>query len=153
RRRIRLPRHDLYYLSAGSIKPYAPRLRWFRSGGGGCRWHPPRPDGAALQRALPFLQLPLGGVLLDAVALLDAPEQLFAFAIHIGQVVIGELRPLLLRLALHLLPIAGHGVPVHLVLPFLMDSRVLGKRQPGTFVPIFAEGRAGNIMRNAVFAH
>ena len=46
------------------------------------------------------------------------PEQLFAFAVDVGQVVVGELRPLLLCLALHLLPVSGHCVPVHLVLPF-----------------------------------
>src|SRR5262249_31793049 len=57
---------------------------------------------AALERPFPLLQLLLGDILLDAVALLDPADQLVALAVDISQIVVGELGPLLLGLALHL---------------------------------------------------
>src|SRR6185436_12709964 len=64
---------------------------------------------------LPLLQLLLGLVLADAVRVLDLANQLVAITGDPVQVVVGELAPLLLHFALHLLPVAFDAVPVHCV--------------------------------------
>ena len=51
-----------------------------------------------------------------AVARLDLAFQLLTVAVDLGNVVVGELAPLLLDLAGHLLPIAFDAIPVHGVL-------------------------------------
>src|SRR6185503_6701855 len=68
----------------------------------------------ALDAGFPVFDLALGFVLLDAVALLDLAHQLVAMAAHLIELVVGELAPLLLQLARHLLPVALNAVPVHL---------------------------------------
>src|SRR5688572_2732404 len=67
----------------------------------------------SLQPGLPVLDLLLGFVLLHAVALLDLAHELVAMAGHLVEFVVGELAPLLLDLALHLLPVTLNRVPVH----------------------------------------
>src|SRR6185295_15473979 len=64
---------------------------------------------------LPLLQLLLGLVLADAVRVLDLANQLVAITGDAVQVVVGELAPLLLHFALHLLPVAFDAIPVHSV--------------------------------------
>ena len=67
--------------------------------------------------ALESVDLALGLVLGDTVALLDASKQLVALAGDHVQVVVGELAPLLLDLALDLLPISFDTVFVHGAFP------------------------------------
>src|SRR5687767_11911154 len=62
---------------------------------------------------LPVAYLSLGLVPGAAVALLDLADQLVAVARHLVELVVGELAPLRLHLALHLLPVAFDDVPVH----------------------------------------
>src|SRR5262252_1368212 len=73
--------------------------------------------GALVERVLvalfPVPDLPVRFVSRDPVALLDPADQLFTAAVDHVEVVIGKLAPLLLDTALHLLPVALHGVPVH----------------------------------------
>src|ERR1700722_2348737 len=52
-------------------------------------------------------------VLGDAVAFLDAADELVLFAVDDGHVVFGQLAPLLLHLAGELLPIALDAIPIH----------------------------------------
>src|SRR5687768_7964143 len=66
-----------------------------------------------LLSAFPVVHLLLGLVARAAVALLDLAHQLVAAAFHLVELVVGELAPLLLHAALHLLPVALDGVPVH----------------------------------------
>src|SRR6185295_15351665 len=67
-----------------------------------------------LDAGFPVLDLALGFVLLDAVALLDLADQLVAMAAHLVELVVGELAPLFLQLARHLLPVALNAIPIHL---------------------------------------
>src|SRR6185436_13868079 len=64
----------------------------------------------------PVGDLALGLVLADAVGVLDLADQLVALARDAVEVVVGELAPLLLRLALQLLPVAFDAIPVHAAL-------------------------------------
>src|SRR5437868_465046 len=64
--------------------------------------------------ALPGLHFFLGTLLGIAVAFLDAPGQLVTLAVDLGQIVVGQVAPFLLDLALGLIPLAFHLVPVHL---------------------------------------
>src|SRR5215207_5228599 len=73
---------------------------------------PKRIRRAAVAR-LPVLDLPFGFVAADAVTFLDASEQLVALAGDDVEVVVGQLAPLLLGLALELFPVAFDGVFVH----------------------------------------
>src|SRR5215471_15638809 len=68
------------------------------------------------------LQLLLGSLTSIAVPLSDGPGQLVEVSVGLGQVVIGELAPLLLHLAAELLPLAGHDVAIHSRLSFRLDD-------------------------------
>src|SRR5262249_1172002 len=59
-----------------------------------------------------------------SVALPDGPRELVELPVGLGQVIIGELAPLLLHLAAELLPLAGHDVAIHSRLSFLLDDRM-----------------------------
>src|SRR4051812_48075009 len=65
---------------------------------------------------LPVLHLLLGLVLADAVGVLDLADQLVALAGDPVELVVADLAPLLLDLALHLLPVAFDAIPVHAAL-------------------------------------
>src|SRR5215470_2547542 len=52
-------------------------------------------------------------ILLVTVSGLDPPLELLAAPIDLGNVIVGELAPLLLHLARHLLPVALDAVPIH----------------------------------------
>src|ERR1044071_4669744 len=64
----------------------------------------------------PAIDLLLRLVLGDAVALLDAANELVLLAVDDGDVVLGQLAPLLLDLAGELLPVAFNAIPIHLSL-------------------------------------
>src|SRR6516225_7214062 len=53
----------------------------------------------------------------ETVALLEYALKLFALSVDLGQIVIGELTPLLFDLALRLFPISFDAVPVHFTPP------------------------------------
>src|SRR5215813_6354677 len=78
----------------------------------------------------PAVDLALGLVLGDAVALLDAPDELVLLAVDDGDVVLGKLAPLFLDLAGHLLPVPFNTIPVHMAL--LSLSHVLRLRDAPT---------------------
>jgi hypothetical protein len=59
------------------------------------------------------VELPLGVVLLPAVALLKGADQLVAVALGAVEIVVGELAPGALHVALELLPAAFEDVVVH----------------------------------------
>src|SRR5262245_35902270 len=61
----------------------------------------------------PSVDLALGVVLGNAVALLKPARKLGALALDHIEVVVGELAPLLLNLALELFPVAFDAVPIH----------------------------------------
>src|SRR5262249_29745535 len=60
-----------------------------------------------------LVQLPFGPVALVAIAGLQLPDELVPLAGGLVQVVVGQVAPLLLDLALELLPVAFDSVPVH----------------------------------------
>jgi hypothetical protein len=62
---------------------------------------------------LPGAHLLLRFILGDAVGFLDLACKLLAFACDDVKLVVGELAPLLLDVALHLLPVAFYAIPVH----------------------------------------
>src|SRR5262249_54811060 len=72
-----------------------------------------------LVEALKLLLSPLTSI---SVALPDGPRELVELPVGLGQVVIGELAPLLLYLAAELLPLAGYDVAIHSRLSFLFDD-------------------------------
>src|SRR5436190_74605 len=74
---------------------------------------------------LPIVDLLLGLVLADTVGILDLADQLVALAGDLVEVVVGELAPLLLHFALHLLPVSSDAVPVH-VGPFSVTLPLYG---------------------------
>jgi hypothetical protein len=57
----------------------------------------------------------------ETVALLDFALKLIPPAVDGGQVVVGEVSPLFLDLALHLLPVSLDAIPVHFNLPEYVD--------------------------------
>src|ERR1700730_7309799 len=61
----------------------------------------------------PRVDLTLRLVLGDAVAFLDAADELVLLAADDSQIVFGQLAPLLLHLAGQLLPIAFDAIPIH----------------------------------------
>src|SRR3982074_2931619 len=61
----------------------------------------------------PRVDLTLRLILGDAVAFLDTADELVLLAADDGQVVLGQLAPLLLHLAGELLPIAFDAIPIH----------------------------------------
>src|SRR3569623_1934778 len=75
-------------------------------------------DGRAMEPVvlglgLPFLDLLLGVIAGHAIAFLDLSGQLLATALDGVEIVVGELAPLFLELAFHLLPVAFDNVPIH----------------------------------------
>ncbi len=60
----------------------------------------------------PSVDLLLGLVLSNAVALLNPADQLDTATLHLVKIVVSELAPLLLNLAADLLPIAFDSIPV-----------------------------------------
>src|SRR5271165_7540403 len=67
-----------------------------------------------LRATPPVLDLLLHLVLLVPVTLLDPALQLLALSVDHVEVIVCELAPLLLHLALHLLPAAFEPIPIHL---------------------------------------
>src|SRR5690606_22946310 len=85
-----------------------------------------RGAGSVLEVVGPGVHLALGLVPGDAVALLHTAGELVALAGGDVEVVVGELAPLLLRLALELLPVAFDAIPVHGFLLFSVVSCATG---------------------------
>src|ERR1700730_10728712 len=69
--------------------------------------------GGHLHAVHPRVDLTLRLILGDAVAFLDAADELVLLAADDSQVVLGQLAPLLLHLAGELLPIAFDAIPIH----------------------------------------
>jgi len=65
------------------------------------------------QISQPAVDLPLGFIPMYAVTLLDPADELGALAFDQIEIVIGELAPLLLHFAFHLLPVSFNSIPVH----------------------------------------
>src|ERR1700720_982704 len=63
--------------------------------------------------AVPIVHVFAGPIARDTVALLDLALQLFALAVYVSKIVVGELAPLLLDFAFHLFPVAFDTVPIH----------------------------------------
>ena len=91
-----------------------------RSQPGCCRFGGARLRAASLRRAIHFVLsfLPGGNLLLrlflgDSVGLLDFAEKLFAPARDYVELIVGEFSPLLLDVALELLPVAFDSIPIH----------------------------------------
>src|SRR3954469_9197886 len=72
----------------------------------------------------PVADLLLGLLPRDAVRLLDPAQQQVALSRDHVELVIGELAPLLQRVALELLPVAFDAVPVHFCFLVVMASRL-----------------------------
>src|SRR5687768_7260688 len=70
-----------------------------------------------LQTALPLGDLALCLFTRDAVALLNPADQDVAIAFGASEIVVGELPPLLLGVALELLPFTLNLIPVHVASP------------------------------------
>ena len=68
-----------------------------------------------MQRRKPRIDILAGLVLGIAVSPLERAFELITFAVDCADVVVRQLAPFLLDLALHLLPITFHSVPVHLL--------------------------------------
>src|SRR4051794_32979391 len=67
----------------------------------------------------PSVDLTLGVILRDTIALLKPAGEFRPFALDHVEVVVGELAPLLLSLAFELIPVAFNTVPIHcLLLPY-----------------------------------
>src|SRR5438132_493393 len=64
----------------------------------------------------PSVDLALGLVLGEAVTLLQSSGQFLALALDHIEVIVGELAPFLLNLALELLPVAFDTIPIHVAL-------------------------------------
>src|SRR5690606_25292546 len=75
-------------------------------------------DPGVLGTGFPVLDLTLGLVLGNAVTFLNLARELVALAGDDVEVVVGQLAPLLLDLALHLLPVTFDAVPIHGVAPW-----------------------------------
>src|SRR3954451_5306237 len=73
----------------------------------------------------PAIDLALRLVLGKAVAFLDAANELVLLAVDDGDVVLGQLAPLLLDLAGELLPVAFNAIPIHLSLLTMVDCLAL----------------------------
>src|SRR3954452_12248189 len=89
--------------ATSAAKPATSSLRLERSMGS--RLHP--------LVGFPVVHLALGLVLRDAVTLLDPAYELVALAPHLIELVVRDLAPLLLHLALQLFPVAFDAFPVH----------------------------------------
>src|SRR5208337_1002277 len=73
--------------------------------------------GELVDTLQPGIDFSIGFILPVPVALLKPPGQLCPLAFDHIQIVIGELAPLLLHLALELLPVTFHAIPIHRVTP------------------------------------
>src|ERR1700691_2385230 len=80
--------------------------------------------GGFVLRPQPVVHVPAHHVFSQAIALLDLAFELVALSVDGGQIVVGELTPLLFDLAFGLLPISFNAVPVHRHLHTLL---VLGR--------------------------
>src|SRR5262245_15179631 len=67
-----------------------------------------------IERAFPGFHLLLGFVFRNAIAFLDLADELVAIPGDHVQLIVRELAPLLLDLALDLLPVALYAIPIHL---------------------------------------
>src|SRR5262245_22148759 len=76
-------------------------------------------SGRSIHAFEPGVDLALGIVLGNAVALLKPARKLGALALDHIEVVVGELAPLLLNLAFELFPVAFDAIPIHGFLLFL----------------------------------
>src|SRR5262249_27995034 len=70
-----------------------------------------------VHRFQPIFNVLARPILGDAVALLNLAFQLVASAVDLGEIVVGELAPLLFDLALCLFPVSFYAVPVHRLPP------------------------------------
>jgi hypothetical protein len=77
----------------------------------------------------PVVDLLLGYVFRNAVAVLDFTDQLIAFACGDVEIVVSEFPPLLFDAALDLFPFAFNSVPIHEPTPF---QRLIEKRRQAT---------------------
>src|SRR5580700_2564134 len=91
-----------------------------QNGAGTSRWPVPashrsraRDLGGFVLRLQPIVNVLAHHVFGQAIALLDLAFELVALAVDCGQIIVGELTPLLLDLALGLLPVSFDAVPVH----------------------------------------
>src|SRR5271169_1270358 len=71
------------------------------------------PANGSIHGLEPVVNVLAHAVLGEAVALLDLAFELIALAVDQGQIVVGELAPLLLDLALGLFPVSFDTVPIH----------------------------------------
>ena len=60
-----------------------------------------------------IVDLAFGMRALEAIPLLNAPDELVEVPFHLTQFIVGQLRPPTLRFALHLLPLTLHDISVH----------------------------------------
>jgi hypothetical protein len=87
-------------------------------------------------RVVPIVNILTDLILGEAIALLDFTFKLISFAVDGGKVVVGEITPFLLHLALHLLPVPFDTIPVHFDLRY---ENVLSKeRSADRNVPVVA---------------
>jgi hypothetical protein len=63
--------------------------------------------------AIPVFNVLLDLILGEAITLLDLSFELIAATVYGGEVIVGELAPLLLDLAGNLLPVSFNAIPVH----------------------------------------
>src|SRR5438132_12286466 len=75
----------------------------------------------------PSVDLALGLVLGEAVTLLQSSGQFLALALDHIEVIVGELAPFLLNLALELLPVAFDTIPIHVALLRVRKQGMAGK--------------------------
>jgi hypothetical protein len=84
----------------------------------------PPAHGPVVRGLEPAVDLALGLVLRNAIALLETAGELLALALDHVEVVIGELAPLLLNLAFELLPVSFNAIPIHHSLLFCVFEMV-----------------------------
>src|SRR5688572_26133202 len=71
------------------------------------------PSVQELKLVRPFLDLPLGLLFGDAIAFLNDASKLLIATFQTGKIIVREVAPLLLHLALHLVPVTLDLIPVH----------------------------------------
>src|SRR4030095_3138973 len=133
------------------------------------RKRPPRGSGLVADRdrldprvlslaAKPVGDLAIGHLARDAIALLDAADQLLALAFSAVEVIVGQLAPLFADAPLEFLPVAFDSIPVHCWL--LCPVRVArhhaaeygrARRGPGLPAQLYRQGlcRAGRCAKLA----
>src|ERR1700681_3917213 len=85
-----------------------------------------------LLSVIPVVDILLRLVLRNAIAFLDFSFELIALALDLIELVVRELASLLFHFSLHLLPIAFHAIPIHMISP---SSGVLAQRGRAAAVP------------------